>query len=76
MSKTKDIKEECSKMSEIELNVLTKFIGTFEGSRDKLTPFLNNCRNALQLASDSQTVILLIYILSRLEGKAETACAI
>lgn len=77
MSKAKDIKDEdCSKMSEIGLNVLIKFIGTFDGSRDKLTPFLNNCRNAILLAANSQTDILLKYILSRLEGKAETACAI
>lgn len=78
MSKQKELKEEESntKMSEIELNVLIKFIGTFDGSREKLTPFLNNCRNAINLASSHQSDILLKYILSRLEGKAETACAI
>lgn len=63
-------------MSEISLNVLIKFVGTFDGSRDKLSPFLNNCRNTINLASPPQIDVLLKYILSRLEGKAETACAI
>lgn len=77
MSKIQEKEESTSsKMPDIELNVLIKFIGTFDGSREKLTPFLNNCRNAIQLASTSQADILLKYILSRLEGKAETACAI
>lgn len=65
-----------TKMSELDLNILTKFIGTYDGSREKLSPFLNNCRNAINLASPLQTDILLKYILTRLEGKAETACAI
>lgn len=78
MTKSKDVKDEESqvKMSEIDLNILIKFIGTFDGSRDALSPFLNNCRNAINLASSSQTDILLKYILSRLQGKAETACAV
>lgn len=76
MIKSKDEEHKLSKMSEIDLNILIKFIGTFDGSRDKLTPFINNCRNAISLASPSQTDILLKYILSRLEGKAETACAV
>ncbi|CAH2210802.1 jg503 [Pararge aegeria aegeria] len=63
-------------MSDIDLNVLIKFIGTFDGTREKLTPFINNCRNAINLASATQTEILFKYILSRLEGKAETACAV
>ncbi|XP_030032616.1 uncharacterized protein LOC115449061 [Manduca sexta] len=67
-------KREEAQMSQIDLNVLIKFVGTFDGSREKLSPFLNNCRNAINLASASQTDTLLKYILSRLEGKAETAC--
>lgn len=65
-----------TKMSEIDLNVLIKFIGTFDGSRDTLIPFLNNCRNAINLASSAQQDILFKYILSRLTGKAESVCAI
>lgn len=76
MTKQREVKEEESvTMSEIALNVLIKFIGTFDGSRDKLTSFLNNCRNAINLASASQAEVLLKYILS-LEGKAEKACAV
>ncbi|CAH4034984.1 unnamed protein product [Pieris brassicae] len=44
--------------------------------REKLIPFLNNCGNAYDLASDSKRSVLLKYILSQLEGKAESACAI
>lgn len=58
------------------MNALTKFIGTYEGSQEKLTPSLNHCRNAINLASPYQSDVLLKYILSRLEGKAEAACAI
>lgn len=77
MTKQREVKEgESVTMSEIALNVLIEFIGTFDGSRDKLTPFLNNCRNTINLASASQAEVLLKYILSRLEGKAETACAV
>lgn len=78
MTKPKEVKDEESqeKMSEMDLNVLIKFIGTFDGSRDTLIPFLNNCRNAINLASTSQQDILFKYILSRLTGKAESVCAI
>ncbi|CAF4948519.1 unnamed protein product [Pieris macdunnoughi] len=63
-------------MSEIDLNILLKFITTFDGSREKLGPFLANCQNAMSMATPSQTDVLLKYILSRLEGKAESACSI
>lgn len=78
MTNKKEVKSDTEhlNMAEIDLNVLIKFIGTFDGSREKLSPFLNNCRNATNLASAAQTDVLLKYILSRLEGKAETACAI
>lgn len=78
MTKSKEVKDEESqvKMAELDLNVLIKFIGTFDGSRDTLIPFLNNCRNAINLASSSQQDILFKYILSRLTGKAESVCAI
>lgn len=78
MTKPKEIKDEefQVKMSEIDLNVLIKFIGTFDGSRDTLIPFLNNCRNAINLATTLQQDTLFKYILSRLTGKAESVCAI
>ncbi|CAH3818633.1 unnamed protein product [Pieris brassicae] len=60
----------------MDLNILLKFIKPFDGSGEKLIPFLNNCGNAYDLASDSKRSVLLKYILSRLEGKAESACAI
>lgn len=51
-----------SKMSEIDLNSLFKFIGTYDGSREKSAPFLNNCRNAINLASITQSETLFRYI--------------
>lgn len=60
----------------VNLNVLLKFIKPFDGSRDKLNPFISNCQNAYSLASKSQKPILLKYILSQLEGRAETTCNI
>lgn len=77
-SKSKEVKDENlqTQMSEIDLNVRIKFIGTFDGSRETLIPFLNNCRNAINLASISQQDILFKYILSRLTGNAESVCAI
>ncbi|CAH4038058.1 unnamed protein product [Pieris brassicae] len=60
----------------MDLNILLKFIKPFDGSREKLIPFLNNCGNAYDLASDSKRSVLLKYILSQLEGKAKSACAI
>ena len=60
----------------IDLNILTKFISKFDGNREKLNAFLNNCRNAIQLASQSQQDILFKFILSQLEGRAAAACSI
>lgn len=61
---------------EIDLNILTKFISKFDGNREQLNAFLNNCRNAIALASTFQQNILLKYIISQLEGRAESACSI
>lgn len=69
-------KSETSTAVAIDLNILLKFINKFEGDREKLNPFLNNCRNAINLANPSQKDILLKYILCQLEGRAESACAI
>lgn len=60
----------------IELNVLLKFIKPFDGSRDRLNPFLANCQNAYNLASKSQKPILFRFMLSQLEGRAESTCSI
>lgn len=61
---------------EIDMNFISKFINKFDGNREKLNAFLNNCRNAISLASLSQQDTILKYILSQLEGRAESACSI
>lgn len=58
---------------EIPLNTILKFIKPFSVDRDKLTAFLRNCDSAILLASSQQEDLILKYILSQLEGKAETA---
>lgn len=57
------------------IKVLCDFIKTYKGERDTLTAFLTNCQNALDLASKSQKDLLLKFIISKLEGKAQIACA-
>lgn len=63
-------------MAELELNILFKFIKSYDGSRDTLNSFLVNCDNAFDLASEAQKPILFRFILSQLNGKAEIACSI
>ncbi|CAH3940990.1 unnamed protein product [Pieris brassicae] len=58
--------------TDVDLNILIKF----DGNREKLSAFLNNCRNAVELATRNQQDILLKYIVSQLEGRAETACCV
>lgn len=60
----------------LDLNIILKFIKPFDGSRDKLNSFIINCNNAIELANNFQEPILFKYILSQLQGKAETACSI
>lgn len=60
----------------IDLNILLKFIKNFDGNRENLSAFLTNCQNAYNLANPQQKPILFKYILSQLEGKAESVCAI
>lgn len=75
MSKTQgNIKDESKE--QIPLNVILKFIKPFDGTREKLNPFINNCDNAVSLASSQQENIVFKYILSQLDGKAEIACSI
>lgn len=77
MSKTKkESKDEIVEETNLSLNFLIKFVKPFDGSREKLNAFLNNCNNAFALASSSQEDLLLKYIISQLEGKAEVACSI
>lgn len=78
MSKSDSKKElrEIRVEEEIPLNTILKFIKPFTGDRDKLTAFLRNCDSAISLASPQQEDLILKYILSQLEGKAETACSI
>lgn len=61
---------------EMELNTLFKFIKSYDGCRERLSSFIVNCDNAIELASEIQVPILFKYILSQLEGKAEIACSI
>lgn len=66
-----------SEMSDkITLNVLTKFIKSYNGDRETLPAFLTNCENAMSLASPEQNTVLCKYILSQLEGKAQVACSL
>lgn len=60
---------------QVPLKVLCDFIHSYSGERETLPGFLTNCRNALDLASESQKNILLKFIISKLSGKAQTACS-
>lgn len=75
MSKdSKNVKEESTEG--IPLNIILKFIKPFDGSREKLNAFINNCDNAISLASSYEVDIVFKYIISQLDGKAEIACSI
>lgn len=66
-----------SKMSDkITLNVLTKFIKTYNGDRELLPAFLTNCESAISLATTEQQNFLCKYIISQLEGKAQLAACL
>lgn len=58
------------------LNIILKCIKPYNGNRETLNAFLNNCQNAIDLAASSQQSLVLKYILSQLEGRAELACSI
>lgn len=60
----------------VRIEILMRFIKTFNGDKDRLSPFIKNCENAMNMASEQQKPILFQYIMSQLEGKAELACAI
>lgn len=63
-------------MPSLDLNILLKFIKTYDGNRDTLNSFIINCDNAYNLADNTQKHILFKYILCQLQGKAELACSI
>lgn len=80
-----DAKEESSSGSKspkvefdekIELGILFKFIKPFDGSREKLNPFIANCQSAFSTATKAQKPILFKFILSQLTDKAETTCSV
>lgn len=75
-SKSRDPTPSPLEPANIELNVLLKFIKPFDGSREKLNPFITNCQNAYNAASKSQKDILFKYMISQLEGTAESCCSI
>lgn len=60
---------------EFPISVLCSFINVYRGERDALPAFLTNCQNALGMATEIQKGLLLKYIISRLEGKAQIACS-
>ncbi|CAH4023818.1 unnamed protein product [Pieris brassicae] len=51
--------------TDVDLNILIKFINKFDGNREKLSAFLNNCRNAVELATQNQQDILLKYVVTQ-----------
>lgn len=57
------------------IQVLCNFINTYKGDRETLSAFLTNCQNALNLAAENQKQLLLKFIISKLEGKAQIACS-
>lgn len=62
--------------SSVTLSVLTKFIRPYNGDRETLPAFLTNCENAISLATTEQQNVLIKYIVSQLEGKAQLACCL
>lgn len=60
----------------MDLNVLFKFIKPYNGNRETLNSFLIDCNNVIELATEAQRPIIVKYILSQLEGRAQLACSI
>lgn len=71
-----DIDDEASSsrdVVDVPLGFLCKFVTQFSGDPRTLAPFLRNCQNAMDLASDIQKAILFNYIKSMIRGRAEIA---
>lgn len=75
MSKS-DSKKDVRENEEISLNVILKFIKPYDGTRENLNAFLHNCDNAISLASSNQEHIVFKFVISQLQGKAQSACSI
>ncbi|KAF2886324.1 hypothetical protein ILUMI_19849 [Ignelater luminosus] len=62
--------------SDFTIEFLCKLIPQeFSGDRYELGPFIANCNNANDLASDNQKTALLYYILSKITGRAKEQLA-
>ncbi|XP_077284760.1 zinc finger MYM-type protein 1-like [Arctopsyche grandis] len=70
MPPKKDSEGEVVIQEVIDFNILTKFIKRYDGSSIPLYEFIDDCENALILASESQRKILLNYIVSQITGSA------
>ena len=60
----------------LTISELQRYITVFDGAREKLNSFINNCKSANNLANINQRPAILRYIISRLDGRAEAACSI
>lgn len=58
----------------LPITFLIKFIKEFDGNREQLSSYLSDCNRAFELASTGQKSILLDYTLTRITGKAKSAC--
>lgn len=58
----------------LPITFLIKFIKEFDGNREQLSSYLSDCNRAFELATVKQKPILLDYTLTRITGKAKSAC--
>lgn len=61
--------------AEFPISVLCSFVNVYRGERDALPAFLTNCQNALDMATTTQKSLIIKFIISRLDGKAQVACS-
>ena len=54
----------------LTISELQRYITVFDGAREKLNSFINNCKSANNLANPNQRPALLRYIISRLDGRS------
>lgn len=59
---------------QISLSILLKFIKPYNGDTEKLSALLTNCNTAMNLADDTQILVVFAYIQCQLVDKAEAAC--
>lgn len=58
----------------LPITFLIKFIKEFDGNREHLSSYLADCNRAFELAKGKQQSVLLDYTLTRITGKAKSAC--